>query len=118
MSQSDAEKALVSEETLEALKAKHGNRLHQWIFEDDEGDEQAIVFRKASKAVWGRYVDSLASDAPRFATSQALVEGCVVFPEIKELRTLVDAEPSLVSAIERQISAVMGKGKKREAVKL
>lgn len=96
-----------TQEQIDELKAKHGDKLHAVDFDDPV--EATILFKRPSKAVWGRYVDNVSRDTEsKTRLGTELVESCVVFPEEAELKQLLADAPGLVLSIVGAISDASG----------
>ena len=96
-----------TEEQLAELRTQHSDRLH--VVEFDDPVEATVVFKRPSRAVWGRFVDSVGRDSEsRTRVGTELVESCVVFPERDELKRLLDDVPGLVLSITGAISDAAG----------
>lgn len=78
--------------TIEALKQKHGRRLY--LVED--ADVGPVVFKPASKAVWGEFIDQSGNvdDATR-----TLFDACVVYPAGSELQQMHDDFPAFADSL-------------------
>lgn len=83
--------AVISEEMIDDLKRKHGDKLSLLVSGDVE-----VVVRKPSSGDMKRWRADTADAARRSIANENLVRSCVVFPAPAEMKTILEDLPGLV----------------------
>lgn len=108
------EEVELNDEIITSLKEKHGDKLNSLDFE-----EQSVVFKRPSWAVYSRSLDQLTDDdASKSKAIRELVDACVVFPEKDKLKVLLDEYPGMAGTISKAIQKEAGLDLKKTARKL
>lgn len=105
---------MLTEETIEELKAKHGRKL--WLFNTSEVDEESdfdVVIRPPSAAEFKCFRDGVGDDEK--TTSQvvdAFVRDCVVHPDRPTFAGILNRYPGIVSPISIKLQEMAGSSRK------
>ena len=95
-----------TDEQIEELKTKHGNKLYD--LELDE-PEVTVVFTRPLKAAWDGFVDKLGRDEEsRSKAMTSLAKACTVFPPQPELVSIIEEYPGVANTIARAIQETVG----------
>ena len=107
----------LTDEKVAELKAEHGDgKLHRL---DLDQPAQGIVFKRPSLALYSATIDKLTDDEQSKARClRDLVEGCVVFPEGKDLQAFIKEYPGAIGTIGRTIQQAAGMDAKKKATPL
>lgn len=93
----------LTKEKIEELKAANTGQLHELSGEDDDGNEYAMVSKSPTRPEWDRFQADILDDDRRHLGMRNLVTGCVVWPDKKELKEMLNEHPGLIQSFGKQI---------------
>jgi hypothetical protein len=104
----------LSDEQIQKFKAEHGEDLY--CFNTEAGD---VVLKPPSRAAFKRFVDQdAAGKVARSAGLETLVRDCVVYPERKDVESILDRYPGYLVHFAAKVQELGRAGAELEGKKL